>query len=138
MQTIKLREITPTRIIIGVGRRLADIPHAMAWNARKGLAAENRARLEQLRDKHAGERCFILGNGPSLGRTDLSRLVSEYSFGSNRLYLMFDQTDYRPTYYASVNDLVAQQYGAEMAKLDMVKFFNWNHRHLYQADDQLL
>ena len=32
------------------------------------------ARLAALKDSRKGERCFIIGNGPSLKQTDLSRL----------------------------------------------------------------
>jgi hypothetical protein len=31
-------------------------------------------RLTSFRDRHRGERCFILGNGPSLRETDLRHL----------------------------------------------------------------
>lgn len=81
MGRIKLNEISVKRIGYALARRITDIPETFAWNARTGLAAENRARLEQYRNKHAGERCFILGNGPSLKKTDLSLLKREISFG---------------------------------------------------------
>ncbi|HEX2981653.1 MAG TPA: hypothetical protein VHO48_15415, partial [Anaerolineaceae bacterium] len=38
-------------------------------------------RLAELKDTHRCERCFIIGNGPSLRNTDLSRLKGEYSIG---------------------------------------------------------
>lgn len=38
-----------------------------------------------LQNQHAGERCFILGNGPSLVREDLSLLVGETLFTVNNL-----------------------------------------------------
>ncbi len=42
-------------------------------------------RLAELRDKHRGKRCFIVGNGPSLKQTDLSKLEGEYTLGQNRI-----------------------------------------------------
>lgn len=34
---------------------------------------------------HSGERCFILGNGPSLDKVDVSLLKNEYIFGVNQI-----------------------------------------------------
>lgn len=53
MGRIKLNEISGKRIGYALARRIADIPETFAWNARIGLAAENRARLERYRNKHA-------------------------------------------------------------------------------------
>jgi len=56
-------------------------------------------RLLQFRGKHKGERCFIIGNGPSLLASDLDKLKDEITFATNKIYLMFDKTDWRPSYY---------------------------------------
>lgn len=138
MGYFKLSEVTPRRVIEAVGRRIVDIPQTLAWNAKTGLAATNRKRMEQYRNKHAGQRCFVIGNGPSLKKTDLSLLKNEESFGANRLYLLFDEMDFRPTYYCSINPLVQEQFGEDMSKLDMVKFFNWNCRKYFSEDEKLL
>ncbi len=53
------------------------------------LRRESIRQLAALKDIHRGERCFIIGNGPSLKQTDLSRLKDEFTFGMNRFYLMF-------------------------------------------------
>ncbi len=42
-------------------------------------------RIRQPRNKHEGKRCFIIGNGPSLQKTDLSLLLREITFGLNRI-----------------------------------------------------
>ena len=47
--------------------------------------------LRTLKDSHQGQRCFIMGNGPSLAKTDLSKLKNEFTFGMNRIYLAFPQ-----------------------------------------------
>jgi len=44
------------------------------------------SRLQQFRDKHKGERCFIIGNGPSLRNTDISLLEDEITFGVNGIF----------------------------------------------------
>jgi hypothetical protein len=46
--------------------------------------------IRQFRNRHPGERCFIIGNGPSLAIDDLDRLRSKTTFASNKIYLAFD------------------------------------------------
>lgn len=39
----------------------------------------------ELKNKYAGKRCFIIGNGPSLKTVDFSQLADEYTFTVNQL-----------------------------------------------------
>lgn len=55
--------------------------------------------IKRFKDIHSGERCFIIGNGPSLTPEDLEKIKDEYSFAANRIYLMYEKTTWRPTYY---------------------------------------
>lgn len=89
---------------------------------------ESNRRLAGLKDVHAGERCFIIGNGPSLKQTDLGRLRGEVTFGLNRIYLAFPQMGFTPTYYLCVNDLVIEQCRDEIQALPMPKFVSWRAR----------
>ena len=41
--------------------------------------------LEEMRDIHKGERCFVIGTGPSLSKTPISLLKDEICFGVNIL-----------------------------------------------------
>ena len=45
----------------------------------------------RLKGKHRGKRGFIIGNGPSLKNTDLTKLEDEFTFGMNRIYLLFPE-----------------------------------------------
>lgn len=68
-------------------------------------------KLKKYKNKHIGESCVIVGNGPSLKVEDLSILhkLGISTFGCNRIYLVFEQTNWRPTYYfMSDKNLVAQ------------------------------
>ncbi|MDR1916162.1 MAG: DUF115 domain-containing protein [Synergistaceae bacterium] len=65
--------------------------------------SEDRAYIKGLKHKHAGGRCFIIGNGPSLSPRDLDNIKDECCFGTNRIYHIFDKTDWRPVYYVSVD-----------------------------------
>jgi len=98
----------------------------------------SRRRLEDYRDAHAGRRCFILGNGPSLRRTDLSLLRDEFTFGLNRIYLLFPELGFPTTYLVSINDLVLEQCAAELRSLELPKFVTWRARRWFKADPHTL
>jgi lipopolysaccharide biosynthesis glycosyltransferase len=57
------------------------------------------ARMEALRNIHRGRRCFILGNGPSLKKQDLTLLKDEVTFVSNWFALHPRYREINPTYY---------------------------------------
>ena len=65
-------------------------------------------RLLSFKDIHKGKRCFIIGNGPSLTAEDLTLLKDEYTFAANRIFYMFDKTEWRPTYYCAQDDVVVR------------------------------
>ncbi|CAH2029929.1 glycosyltransferase [Trichlorobacter ammonificans] len=92
---------------------------------RKVLILQRSAmRMKQYQDIHAGQRCVIIGNGPSLNKMDLSFLEQEICFGMNRIYLIFDKWKFRPTYYVSVNPLVIEQSADDILALPMPKFLS--------------
>jgi hypothetical protein len=95
---------------------------------------QNLRRLGAFKDLHAGKRCFIIGNGPSLKQMDLSYLQDEYTFGLNRIYLLFPEVGFQTTYLVSVNELVLEQCAQEMRQLGLPKFITWRARH-WLADD---
>lgn len=95
-------------------------------------------RLEVYRDSHQGERCFIMGNGPSLRQTDLSRLRGEFVFGLNRIYLMFPEMGFTTACLVVTNDLVLEQSASEMTALDIHKFFTWRSRRWFRADPHVM
>lgn len=82
--------------------------------------------MSSYKDKHKGQRCVIVGNGPSLNKMDLSFLKDEITFGSNRIYLGFDKWDFKPTYYVSVNQLVIEQNIREILEIPSPKFLALN------------
>ncbi len=94
-------------------------------------------RLESLENIHQGERCFIIGNGPSLKNTDLSRLKNEFTIGMNRIYLLFPQMGFPTSYYLSVNDLVVEQCAEDIQNLGIPKFLSWHSRRWISPADNL-
>lgn len=92
----------------------------------------SKKRLFSRFNTHQGERCFIIGNGPSLKKMDLTLLKDEVTFGLNRIYLLFDQIGFATTYLVSVNSLVIEQWADDIASLPMLKFLSWNARDLIE------
>lgn len=85
-----------------------------AWPLRRTTCAlgqplsQRDRRIDALRHRHRGQRAFILGNGPSLRVADLELLQDEITFASNKIYLAFEETLWRPTYYSVIDVLVAR------------------------------
>jgi hypothetical protein len=98
---------------------------------------ESNRRLAALKDTHRGERCFIIGNGPSLKQTDLSRLRNEYTFGLNRIYLLFPELGFTTRFYLSINDLVIEQCAADIQALKMPVFAAWRARRWLKPADNI-
>jgi hypothetical protein len=94
-------------------------------------------RLGELKDIHRGQRCFIIGNGPSLKQTDLSRLRDEYTFGMNRIYLGFPEMGFQTTYFLTINSLVIEQCAQDIRSLTMPRFICWRSRRVIGAAPDL-
>lgn len=75
-------------------------------------------KITDLNGIYRGRRCFIVGNGPSLNRTDVRLLKNEVSIASNRIYIIFEKTGYRPTLYTSQDLDLIRIYGGAMSVLD--------------------
>jgi hypothetical protein len=107
-------------------RRLPQLPDAYLHPWRR----ESIRRLAALKDVHKGQRAFIIGNGPSLKQTDLTKLKNEFTFGMNRIYLLFPELGFNTTYFCSINDLVIEQFSDDILALPIPKFLAWrSHRH---------
>jgi hypothetical protein len=98
-----------------------------------GAGRESARALASLKDQHRGKRCFILGNGPSLRQTDLSRLRGEFTFGLNRIYLLFPELGFATTYLVTVNRLVIDQCTEELASVLALKFLPWTTRRFFSS-----
>lgn len=97
---------------------------------------ESGSRLRAMRNQFQGKRCFIIGNGPSLNKTDLTKLKDEYTFGLNRIYLAFERTGFSTTFLVVINKYVIEQIGKELTDISTRKFINWSaHEHVTPGKD---
>ncbi len=78
------------------------------WQSRHFELTRYGRSLAKLKNSHKGETCFVIGNGPSLRAEDL-QVLHEHRipcFGSNRIFKIFDQTDWRPAFFASEDVII--------------------------------
>jgi hypothetical protein len=87
------------------------------------IFTKNEKKLHSFKNKHKGERCFIIGNGPSLNKLDLTLLKGETTFGVNGIYLNQEKMGFLPTYYVIEDYLIAEDRASEINELKgSVKF----------------
>ena len=73
--------------------------------------------LPSLQNRYQGQRCFIMGNGPSLNQTNLDLLDTEYVWGVNRCYLLFERIRWRPSFYVTNDKRLTQHIAVELVQL---------------------
>lgn len=95
---------------------------------------ENTKKLLALKEKYKGQRCFLVGNGPSLTAEDLDMIADEVSFGCNMVYKMFDKTKWRPTYHFIVDIIYTKNLYMEIT--DNIKSPMITHNIAYRSMKQ--
>lgn len=104
----------------GICYRVVLMP--IAWVVNQKKLHSSYKQIAELRNSHEGERCFIIGNEPSLRAEDLSRIKEIPSFASNRIYEIYDLTDWRPTFYCIQDyEVIKKQYKNVNRKIDNTK-----------------
>lgn len=100
-------------------RTLADLEYFMT---RFGLInTSNYQKLASLKNKYTGQRCFIIGNGPSLKIKDLEKLNKEITLACNKIYLAFDDTQWRPTFYSAGDKVFLENSWDKLKQLTSTK-----------------
>ena len=64
---------------------------------------------EDYAEMYQGQRCFIVGNGPSLNNTDLNKLSDEYTFGCNKISLLYEKRGWNPSFYVMVSSEIHRE-----------------------------
>ena len=88
------------------------------------IIQDSREKIREFENKHKGQRCVIIGNGPSLNKMDLSFLKNEICFGMNKIYLGFEKWNFLPKYYVAVNSLVLEQNAKQIQEIPCTKFIS--------------
>lgn len=130
-----LRSIVKTLVPVPVRSALLRYGDHVLWMCDPRRRVSQR-RLRAMRGIGRGRRCFIMGNGPSLNRTDLTLLREEHTFGLNRIYLLFEKMGFATTYLVCNDPLVLKQFGHEIDAQPMPRFINWaGRRHVSLHDN---
>jgi hypothetical protein len=82
----------------------------------------------EVKGKHIGERCFIIGNGKSLSISDLNLLSKEVTFAVNYINIAFSETSWRPTYYVTQDYIAMCDVDVISQRMPLTKLFlNMDH-----------
>lgn len=91
----------------------------------------SRSRMKNWKDANKGKKGVILCNGPSLNKVDFEILRDEniVTFGLNKINLLFDRTEFRPTCIVAVNPLVVEQNRGFYHETNIPLFIDAYSRH---------
>lgn len=110
-----------TRLYLNYAYDTYELPH-LTWEEYKEWHLKHYDRIKKFRNIHKGESCFIIGNGPSLNKMDLSVLNDYYTFGLNKIYLIFEKVDLKLSYHVTINPYVIEQGFKEIQDLKCPSF----------------
>ena len=95
----------------------------------------NEKRLLSLKNLHRKRRVFIIGNGPSLKKTDIRLLKNEITIGCNGIFLIFDDIGFLPSFYTVEDTLVAEDRAETINKIQgTVKIFPYDLKYCLKPD----
>ena len=77
--------------------------------------------MKEYKNKYKGNRLFVVGNGKSLIDTPLNKLTNEYSFGMNRIGMIFNKTIWRPSFFFCITYRVKMSVGYKEDVYDVIK-----------------
>jgi hypothetical protein len=110
-------------VVVASTRALGELGDLTSWLRAHGnpvlhCSARSGPMLQDLVQRHAGETCYVIGNGPSLNRTPLELLRGQKTFGCNRIYLGLERFGLRLDYWTIEDPLVAEDTVDEWTALD--------------------
>ena len=92
-----------------------------------------RKELLKFKNVHSGKRCFIVATGPSLRVEDLDKLHQngDICISMNRIFNIFDRTQWRPDYYMVGDTEMIEDMSKEIADLKLQHKFVANEPKSY-------
>lgn len=94
--------------------------------------------LTRYKGLHSGQRCFIIGTGPSLTVDDLEKLKGEVTIASNRIFEIFDRTNWRPVYYMNQDVKLIDKFRDSIATLQCKrKFMPIDVKKLFEGSEDI-
>jgi len=97
--------------------------------SRKFIKNNNKA-WREVKDIFIGKRVFLIGNGPSLNKTELYLLKDEYTICFNHFDLFFDRINWFPSFYSITDNLVLEDKLKTLSKITTkTRFSFFPHIH---------
>ncbi len=91
--------------------------------------------IRRYQNIHRNERAFIIGNGPSLRISDVEKLQNEITFGCNKIFLAFQETNWRPTYYALIDSMVMRNDNKKIQEIPSHKFISNSLKQYFSQEE---
>ncbi len=97
---------------------------------------ENHRNIIKYHNAYKGKRAFLIGNGPSLNKLDLTLLKDEVAIGVNSIYLNYEKMGFLPTHYVVEDNFVAEDRADEINRLKGTqKWFGNYLRYCLKPDE---
>lgn len=97
----------------------------------------SRRKLKLWKDRHPLAKAIIVCNGPSLLATNLQTIGSIFSFGLNKINLLFDKNDFRPSAIVAINRFVIEQNADYFNETHIPLFLHGKSRELVKPRDNV-
>jgi len=110
---------------------LFDLQNFIEWYVFKARTKGKIDDIQNYKDIHKGERCFIIGNGPSVNKTDFSLIKNEINFGTNRLYESMKKLGINCTYHVTSNRYIVSTYYDDLCNIDVPIFLGQHGAEAY-------
>lgn len=111
----------------------ATKPLRYAWSAITYPKHRMAAELEKWRNVFEGKPLLVIGNGPSLNETPLDSFLNVPSIGMNKIDLIYNRTNWRPSLVVCVNNLVVKQGWNNFLNSDVPVYLSWKSRRFIPA-----
>lgn len=102
---------------------LSIVMNRLLWDL-VPISWAHRRYLSALKNKYTNQKAVICCNGPSLVDTDFGLLDDVYTFGLNKINLLFEEREFRPSSIVSVNPLVLEQNASFFSTTDIPLFLD--------------
>ncbi|TNE53547.1 MAG: DUF115 domain-containing protein [Bacteroidetes bacterium] len=105
-----IKQLNP-QLKLGIYRMsLGFVKNRLKWDL-SSKARQSKKRFTDLGNSQHGKKAVILCNGPSLNNVDFELLKEKgvFTIGLNKINLLFDRTEFRPSMIVAINKLVIEQ-----------------------------
>lgn len=109
------------------------------WKKRILRSSREKENIYRFKDKCNGERCFIVGTGPSLTKEDLNLIKNEISFSVNHGYQAYKNCDWRADYYVLMDDNIgSDMYEGVLSETKRLKALFCSFGNYHGADERVV